>query len=176
MRSRLPRFARSIEKMADRYGFDWRLVAAIVYQESHFDPDAESFTGVRGLMQVTTATAEEMGIEDREDPHQSISAGVGYLKKLYDRWEEIPDPDRLRFALASYNVGLGHVMDAQRIAQGMDLDPTRWSSIEKTLPLLRFRRFYAKSRYGYCRGMEPVEYVQNIMTYYDILRKYASAA
>jgi len=171
LKTRLPKYKDIIQQAAREHGFDWALIAAIVYQESHFDPMAMSITGVQGLMQLTNITAEEMGVTDRLDPEQSITGGVRYLKKLYKRYPEIDGFDRMLFTLASYNVGLGHIRDAQEVARRMDLGPHSWISLEHTLPLLRYRKYYGKSRYGYCRGTEPVRYINRILTYYDILIK-----
>ena len=173
IRIRLPEYEGIIRKAASRYGFDWRLIAAVIYQESHFDPGARSFTGVEGMMQLTRETAEEMGIEDRGDPEQSIMGGVKYLYKLYKRLNNASAPDKLLIALASYNVGHGHILDAQKIAIKKGLDPHSWSVLEKVLPLLRYPEYYKKSRHGYCRGTEPVRYVKRILVYYDILKREA---
>ncbi len=171
LRTRLPKYKETIKEISTRFGFDWRMIAAVIYQESHFNPQATSFTGVRGLMQVTLHTAKEMGISNRLNPKQSIYAGVKYLKKMYSRWDEIRGHDRILFALASYNIGYGHVKDAQKLAQKRGLDPKRWSSLEKTLPLLRIKKYYSQTKYGYARGTEPVRYVNRILLYYDILKK-----
>ena len=169
--TRLPEYEKIIRKAAKKYGFDWRLIAAAIYQESHFDPKARSFTGVEGIMQLTRNTAREMGIKDRNDPKQSIMGGVKYLNKLYSKYEGAMDPDRLLIALASYNVGRGHVLDAQAIAKERNLNPNSWAALEEILPLLRYPKHYKKTRYGYCRGTEPVRYVNRILTYYDILKR-----
>jgi membrane-bound lytic murein transglycosylase F len=170
LETRLPRFEPDIRAISEEYGFDWRLITAMIYQESHFNPRARSYTGVRGLMQVTLETAEEMGIDNRLDPKQSIEAGVKYLARLYSRFEDIEDhDDRLLFALSSYNVGYGHVRDAQKIARKKNRDPTDWTSVEEVLPLLSRPEYYTETRYGYARGHEPVRYVKNILTYYDIM-------
>ncbi|MBW1751689.1 MAG: membrane-bound lytic murein transglycosylase MltF [Deltaproteobacteria bacterium] len=171
LQTRLPKYEGIIKQVSKAHGFDWRFITAVIYQESHFDPRARSSTGVRGLMQLTLTTAKEMGIQNRLDPAQSISGGVKYLKKLYDRYENIPGFDRLLFTLASYNVGHGHVLDARKIARKKSLDPQRWSSLEQTLPLLRHRKYYKKTTYGYCRGTEPVRFVHRVLTYYDILKR-----
>ncbi len=168
--SRLPRYEALIRREADRHGFDWRLIAATVYQESHFNPHARSHTGVRGLMQLTLETAAEMGIENRLDPEESIRGGVQYLAQIYARFDDIQGRDRMLFTLASYNVGYGHVRDAQQIARDKNLPPDKWSSIKETLPLLRKRSYFSQTQYGYARGSEPVRYVTRILTYYDILR------
>ncbi|MFP4257477.1 MAG: membrane-bound lytic murein transglycosylase MltF [Desulfovermiculus sp.] len=177
IKTRLPDFAGMIKKEAKAFGFDWRLIAAVVYQESHFDPQASSYTGVKGLMQVTLNTAREMDIANRLEPAQSIHAGVKYLSLLYDRFKDINDhTQRIRFALASYNIGYGHVRDAQRLAQNEGLDPNKWSSMTKILPLLSQPRYYSQTRYGYARGTEPVRYVKRIFSYYEILRQKADTS
>lgn len=171
IQERLPKYKELIKEASDRTGFDWRLMAAMIYQESHFNPYAKSHTGVRGIMQLTRTTAKEMGVKNRLDPLQSIPAGIQYLKNLYDRWPGIEGPDRMKFALASYNVGIGHVRDARMIAEEAGIPSDRWNSIRKTLPKLRYPKVYKKTRYGYCRGTEPVRFVKRIMIYYDILRR-----
>ncbi len=174
IKTRLPKYKATIKNEASKFGFDWRLIAAVVYQESHFDPQATSYTGVQGLMQVTLDTAREMGISNRLDPEQSIHAGVKYLSDIYERFEEIPNREqRLRFSLASYNIGYGHVLDAQGLAQKQGRDPNKWSSLLITLPQLRQPKYYSQTKYGYARGTEPVRYVKRIFSYYDILRQKA---
>jgi membrane-bound lytic murein transglycosylase F len=148
---------------------DWRMLAAIGYQESHWDPKAVSPTGVRGLMMLTRATASYMGVSDREDPHESIPAGARYFAKLHGRLADIPDPDRTWFALAAYNVGYGHVRDAQRIVRMQGGNPERWVDLKEALPLLAQHKWFSQVPYGYARGWEPVQYVDNIRTYYEIL-------
>lgn len=172
--TRLPRYLEAIQREADRFHFDWRLIAALAYQESHYHPFARSHTGVRGFMQVTRTTAREMGIDNRLDPGQSIYAGVKYLSILRDRFSDIPNPrDRLLLSMAAYNVGYGHVRDAQEIARKEGLNPNRWSSLEQVLPFLRNPEYYRETTHGYARGTEPVRYVNRILTYYDILRRTA---
>jgi len=168
---RLPKYKETIQETAKQYGFDWRLIVAMIYQESHFNPNATSYTGVRGLMQMTLDTAREMGIESRLDPEQSILGGVKYLKKSYDKFGNVGKPDRLYLALASYNVGYQHVQDAQIIAKQKGHDPHSWAVLRKILPLLSHRKYYKKTRSGYCRGREAVRYVDKIVTYYDILKR-----
>jgi membrane-bound lytic murein transglycosylase F len=169
--TRLPRYEKTIKKAAQLHDFDWRLIAALIYQESQFNPWARSFSGVRGLMQLTLATAEEMGVKSRLNPQESIMGGVRYLRQLHDLYDKAPEPDRTLIAIAAYNVGKGHILDARTLASTMNLDPNKWSSLEKTLPLLRQRKYYKNSQFGYCRGREPVSHVQNILTYYDILKR-----
>lgn len=172
--TRLPDYQEIIKRECRKYGFDWRMIAAVVYQESHFNPWARSRTGVRGLMQVTTDTAMEMGISNRLHPEQSLKAGIQYLNKLYQRFDDIHDHyQRLLFALASYNIGYAHVRDAQALAQKHGWNKNRWSNLEKTLPMLTQVRYYRTLTHGYARGWEPVHYVKRILTYYDILRQKA---
>ena len=171
IQTRLPKYLPLIRQTAEQFGFDWRFIAAVIYQESHFDPRAQSYTGVKGLMQVTLTTAREMGISNRLDPAQSVLAGVKYLKKIKDRWDDVPDEERIFFTLASYNIGYGHVRDAQKLARDKGLDPRLWESMQQTLPLLRIKKYYKQTRYGYARGTEPVRYIERIQTYYDILKK-----
>jgi membrane-bound lytic murein transglycosylase F len=173
IKSRLPKYEPIIKKSAEKYGFDWRLIAAVIYQESHFNPKAKSHRGVRGLMQLTLRTAQEMGVTNRLDPKQSILGGVKYLRKLYERYYKVQGFDRMLIALASYNVGPRHIRSAQKIAGQRGLDPYRWSSLERTLPLLCYERYINTKESGYCRGTEPVRYVNRILVYFDILRRKA---
>jgi len=172
IKTRLPKYKTIIKTEAKKYGFDWRLIAAVVYQESHFNARAQSRTGVRGLMQVTQATAKQMGIKNRLDPKQSVKAGVKFLDLMFKRFDDISNPwQKKRFALAAYNVGYGHVRDAQQIALQQGLNINKWTSLKKTLPLLSKQEYYTQTRHGYARGQEPVRYVERIFTYYDILRQ-----
>lgn len=172
--TRLPRYVDTIKEESEKYGLDWRLVAAQVYQESHFNPRARSYTGVKGLMQVTLETAREMGIKNRLDPIQSLKAGIRYLNKLYLRFDDIENvEERLYFAMASYNIGYGHMRDAQKIAKKKGLDPHKWEAMKQVLPYLTKRKYYKKTRYGYARGKEAITYVERIRTYYDILKQKA---
>lgn len=169
---RLPKYKDIIIQESVKYGFDWKLVAAVVYQESHFNPKARSFTNVRGLMQVTSATAEEMGINNRLAPDESIRAGIKYLYKMVNKFDYIADEyEQILFGLASYNVGYGHVLDAMQLARNQGLDETKWQNIKTTLPLLSKSKYYKKTKYGYARGWEPVQYVKRVLTYYDILKQ-----
>ena len=166
----LPKYQALFEQAAAEYNFDWRLLAATSYQESHWDPKAVSSTGVKGLMMLTQATAKQMKIKDRTDPAQSIHAGAKYLAYLRDNLpERIVEPDRTWIALAAYNVGLGHVEDARVITEQNGKSPDLWPDIKQYLPLLSKKKWYEKTRYGYARGGEPVRYVENIRRYYDIL-------
>ena len=171
LKSRLPKYKKIIMKAADYHGLDWRLIAAQIYQESHFNPRARSRSGARGLMQLTRSTARSLGVKNILDPKQNINAGVRHLKDLYTYFKNAKDSNRLFIALAAYNVGQGHIFDARDIAREMNLDPDKWSSLSITLPLLTHQKYYKKARYGYCRGTEPIEYINKIMMYYDILKR-----
>jgi len=174
LKTHLPKYETIIRKESKKAGFDWRMIAAVVYQESHFDPYAESHTGVRGLMQITQSTAKELGIKNRLDPEQSLKAGILYLHRLYNRFEKVKEShDRFMFALASYNIGYGHVQDARKISRKKGLDPNKWISLKTVLPLLMQREYYKKTQYGYARGTEAVRYINRILTYYDVIKREA---
>jgi membrane-bound lytic murein transglycosylase F len=167
---RLPALRRYFIQAARETGIDWRWLAAQAYQESHWDEDAVSATGVRGIMMLTLPTANEMGIEDRTDPAQSIDGGARYLRNLYDRLpEDVTGDDRLFKAFAAYNVGMGHLYDARRLAFRQGLDANLWPVMRETLPLLSEPAHYETVRYGYARGHEPVQYVRNIRRYRALL-------
>lgn len=168
--SRLPTYKDLFLAEAKKHTIDWRLLAAIGYQESHWRADAISPTGVKGLMMLTSATAKQLGIKDRTDPVQSIKGGALYFKQ---RLKKIParitEPDRTWFALASYNVGFGHLEDARKLTQKRHKNPDKWLDVKESLPLLSQRKWYKQTRHGYARGKEPVRYVENIRSYYDLL-------
>jgi membrane-bound lytic murein transglycosylase F len=166
---RLHNYQKLFEQEAANHDIDWRLLAAIGYQESHWKARARSRTGVRGLMMLTRSTAKEMGVKNRLDAKQSIKGGSAYFAKLKKRFEHINEPDRTWIALAAYNVGAGHVRDAQKLTKKRGGDPERWMDIKETLPLLAQKKYYKKTKYGFARGYEPVEYVQNIRRFYDLL-------
>ncbi len=167
----LPKYLDLIQKVASDEGIDWQLLAAISYQESHWNPNATSHTGVRGMMMLTLVTMHELGFDSRLDPEQSLRGGTRYFKSLYNRLpERITDPDRTNFALAAYNVGLGHLEDARVITQRQGKNPDLWSDVQLHLPLLQKRRWYSKTKYGFARGQEPVDYVENIRHYESYLR------
>ncbi|MFL5347333.1 MAG: transporter substrate-binding domain-containing protein [Hyalangium sp.] len=156
------------QSYSSRYGMDWRLMAAQAYQESHFNPKLKSWVGAIGLFQVMPATGRALGFRKLEDPEQGTHAGVMYMQQLVNRFEpEIPFKHRLRFALASYNAGMGHVQDARRIAKEKGWNPNKWfGHVEKAMLLLERPEYYRRARYGYCRGSEPVKYVSEIQNRY----------
>ncbi|WP_189462508.1 membrane-bound lytic murein transglycosylase MltF [Vreelandella hamiltonii] len=167
---RLPRYTELFKQAARDTGFDWKLLAAVGYQESHWDPNAVSPTGVRGLMMLTNPTASEMGVSDRTDAAQSIDGGARYLRSIKDRLpDSITGEDRLYMAMAAYNVGLGHLYDARNIAERRGGDPNLWQDVRAALPLLQQREWHSQTRHGYARGGEPVIYVRNIRRYYEMI-------
>jgi peptidoglycan lytic transglycosylase F len=169
-KQRLPKYLDTYKKVSEEYNVDWRLMAAIGYQESHWRPNATSPTGVRGLMMLTQVTAKEMGIENRLIPSQSILGGIKYFARVHKRVpDDIEEPDRTWFALASYNVGYGHVDDARKLTEKAGKDSKKWADVKDFLPLLQKKKYYSQTKHGYARGNEPVIYVQNIRRYYDVL-------
>ena len=156
------------KEYALEYGFDWRLVISQMYQESQFDPDARSFAGARGLMQVMPRTGRQFGFTDLHDPEQGIAAGLAYLEWLEDRFpQRLELAQKLYFGLAAYNAGAGHVEDARVLAQRLGKDPDQWFGNVETAMLLLSRPQYARqARFGYVRGSEPVKYVREIRNRY----------
>ena len=171
VRRNLNDYRQLIEIVAQEQNLPWELLAAISYQESHWDPNATSRTGVRGMMMLTLGTAKELGVTDRTDPGQSLRGGARYFRKLRRRLpDDIHEPDRSWLALAAYNIGMGHLEDARVLTERRGGDPHLWEDVMSALPLLEESTHYSTVRYGYARGMEAVRYVQNIRHYYNILR------
>ena len=169
--SRLPRYRAYFEAAGAELGVDWRLLAAIGYQESHWRASAVSPTGVRGIMMLTQDTADYLGLEDRTDPESSIFGGARYFALQTERLDEkIDEPDRTWMALAAYNVGFNHLKDARLIVEWQGGDPDSWIDLSDALPLLAKKKWYSQVPYGYARGWEPVLYVNNIRAYYNILK------
>jgi membrane-bound lytic murein transglycosylase F len=169
----LPQYRSIFQEAQEATGIDWRLLAALGFQESQWNPLATSPTGVRGLMMLTSETADRLGVSDRLDPHQNIIAAARYLKILKDMLpERITEPDRTWLALASYNVGYGHLEDARVLTQRHGLNADSWVDVKKTLPLLTRSDFYVTLKRGFARGGEAVVLTENIRNYYDILVRY----
>ena len=169
--SRLPRYRQMFETAGTQYDVDWRLLAAIGYQESHWRSHAVSPTGVKGIMMLTLATADYLGIDDRMDPENSIFGGARFFARQTERLpDSVQEPDRTWMALAAYNVGFNHIKDARQIVEWQGGDPDKWVDLSEALPLLAKRQWYTRVPYGYARGWEPVLYVNNIRSYYDIIQ------
>ncbi|MEZ9166143.1 membrane-bound lytic murein transglycosylase MltF [Vibrio cyclitrophicus] len=164
--SKLPKWSPLFQEYSQE--FDWRLIAALAYQESHWNPVARSPTGVRGMMMLTLPTAKSVGVTNRLDPKQSVQGGVEYLRRIVNRVpDSITQHEKIWFALASYNVGYGHMMDARRLTKAQGGDPDAWGDVKDRLPLLRQKKYYSQTRYGYARGDEAKNYVENIRRYYQ---------
>lgn len=170
--TRLPQYRRQFEEVAQAYGIPWTLLAAQAYQESRWDRHAVSPTGVRGLMMLTRNTASSLGIQNRLDPAKSIEGGARYFRSLEKQIpRHVRKPDRTWIALAAYNVGMGHIKDAQRLARYMGKNPHSWDDLKTVLPFLAKKQYYTTLRYGYARGWEPVQYVKRIRAYHALLEQ-----
>jgi membrane-bound lytic murein transglycosylase F len=172
IRTLLPRYRAMFRTAQDRTGIDWRLIAALAYQESKWDPLATSFTNVRGMMMLTEDTADMLGVENRLDPAQSIRGGADYLQYLTDQLpESVTMPDRLWQALAAYNLGMGHLNGGRAITRSLGKDPDNWYELKTVLPLLTRPEYYQRLKSGRARGGEAVILVENIRNLQDILTK-----
>jgi len=172
VQTRLPLYQSLFETAAGQTGLDWRLLAAISYQESYWDPKAISPTGVRGMMMLTEETATQLGIANRLDAKQSILGGARYIARLIERIPEtVAEPDRLWMALAAYNVGPYHLEDARTITQRQGGNPNKWLDVKERLPLLATSKWARTVPYGYARGHEAIIFVNRVRTYYDVLVK-----
>lgn len=170
LENRLPALEPFFKEAAEETGIDWMMLAAIGYQESHWNPKAVSPTGVRGVMMLTQATADQIGIDDRTDPRDSILGGARYLRLIEQKIpDRIAEPDRMWLALAGYNIGFGHLEDARILTQRDGKDPDKWADVKKYLPLLSKKKYYKTVKLGFARGREPVNYVDNIRNYHDLL-------
>jgi len=174
-RSKLPTWRRHFQSAQDLSGIDWRLIAALAYQESHWDPLATSPTNVRGMMMLTEDTADYLRVKNRLDPQESIRAGARYLAELVEQIPDAKHPDRLWLALSAYNLGMGHFRGARAIAQKMKRDPDVWYDMKQVLPQLARPEIYARLKSGAARGGEAVIMVENIRGYYDILSRFEPA-
>src|SRR5262245_16584693 len=171
VRDRLPRYQAWFQEAAAETGIDWRLLAAIGYQESRWDETAVSSTGVQGLMMLTAETARRVGVANRAEPRDSIRGGARYYRLVEKTIPtRIPEPDRTWLTLAAYNVGYGHLEDARVLTQRRGQDPDSWPDVRANLPLLAQERYFATLKRGYARGWEPVGFVRNVQTYAELLR------
>ncbi|MGD9366499.1 MAG: membrane-bound lytic murein transglycosylase MltF [Desulfobacteraceae bacterium] len=170
IQARLPKYQSWFEEAATKYGMDWQLVAAQAYQESHWNPRAKSFTGVRGIMMLTQDTARSMGLTNRLEAKESIFAGTRYMARLHRMvGDEVQEPDRTLMALAAYNIGLGHLQDARVLAERLGKPSNTWHGVRSVFPLLQKKKYYRTLRHGYARGNEAVQYVDRIRTYHKVL-------
>ncbi len=168
----LPNYRALFEEAAELTNEDWRLLAALAYQESQWDPLATSFTNVRGMMMLTEDTADRMKVNNRLDARESIHAGAKYLTLLKEQMpDRIPEPDRTWLALAAYNQGYGHLEDARILTQRAGMSPDRWMDVKKWMPLLNQPGYYETLKHGYARGGEAVILVESIRSYYEILKR-----
>jgi membrane-bound lytic murein transglycosylase F len=176
IRKALPEWRNIFIDAQAKSGIEWRLLAAVAYQESQWDPGATSETGARGLMQLTEETARALNVADRLDPKASAIAAAKYLAELKRKFPpRVPEPDRTWFALAAFNIGLAHLEDARVLAQRQKLNPDLWSDVRKVLPLLAEPEYYITAKYGYARGGMPVAFVGRVRGYYGILLRTESA-
>lgn len=170
VRDRLPALIGAFRQAGLNYGIDWRLLAAVGYQESHWNPEASSPTGVRGIMMLTEQTAQQLGVSNRLDPRQSIDGGARYIQRLRSRLpDRIPEPDRTWMALAAYNMGMEHLRDARRLTQKRGFNPDRWSDVRESVDLLSQEKWHSQTRHGYARGFEAKQFVANIRRYFETL-------
>lgn len=173
IQTRLPKYIKYFKDASLKYDIPWTLLAAISYQESHWNPKAKSFTGVEGLMMLTKNTANILGVNNRLNSKQSIFGGTRHIKQMLKTVpQEVEGEDRLKYALAAYNVGMGHIVDAQELAKTMGLNENIWNDLKKVLPLLSQKKYYKSLKHGYARGSEPVKYVDSIYDYRDILQNH----
>ncbi|SFD08189.1 membrane-bound lytic murein transglycosylase MltF [Pragia fontium] len=167
----LPTLKPLFEKYAKE--IDWRLAAAIAYQESHWNPTATSPTGVRGIMMLTRNTADSLGVTDRLDPEQSIRGGIAYLEQLMEKIPAtIPEEEKIWFALIAYNMGFAHMLDARSLTSKQGGDPDSWADVKKRLAMLTQKQYYSQTRYGYARGYQAYQFVENIRRYQISLMGY----
>ena len=170
IREDLPEWQPLMETIAGEYQMDWRLLAAMAYQESHWEPDARSHTGVRGMMMLTRVTASELGLEDRTDARESLRGGARFFKDLLRRLpSDIGEPDRTSMALAAYNLGMGHLEDARIMTQQAGGNPHLWPDVRAQLPKLQDPDYFPITKFGFADGEQAVTYVDNIRHYKGLL-------
>lgn len=172
----LPKYVRLFKNAQEITDIDWRLLAALSYQESHWDNYSTSPTNVRGLMMLTEQTSDMMNVTDRLDPKQSVMAGAKFLLWMKDRIpERIPEPDRTFMTLAAYNNGVGHLEDARILAQRLGLNPDSWADVKRGYMLLNDPAYYGSAKHGYCSCGAPVIYTESVRSYYQIMQKHFPA-
>ena len=172
IRARLPRYRPHFQEAQALTGIDWRFLAALAYQESHWDPLATSWSGVRGMMMLTSETADRLGVHDRLDPRESILGGARYLAMLREQLpDDVSEPDRSWMAAAAYNLGMGHMNGARTIAQRMGKNNTSWLDMKAVLPLMSKPEYASRLKAGAARGGEAVIMAENIRNYHDILMR-----
>ena len=170
VKTRLPKYEVHFQQAAKLHNLSWKVLASQAYQESHWNRRARSPTGVRGIMMLTRKTAASLGIKNRIDPVLSIYGGAKYLARLHGKIaRSVHDSDRTFFALAAYNVGIGHLNDARILARRKKKNPNFWNDVREVLPLLKQKKYYTSLRYGFARGDEPVRYVKRIRAYHSLL-------
>ncbi|MFN3454278.1 MAG: transglycosylase SLT domain-containing protein, partial [Pseudobdellovibrio sp.] len=170
VKNKLPEWKKHFIEYSEKYQVPWTLIAAVAYQESKWQADAKSHTGVKGFMQLTSETAQHLGVEDREDPIQSIQGGSYYLKYLYDKTpQKLTRFERWIQALAAYNVGYAHLKDIHRLAKIQNTDSYRWINLKNLLPELSNKENLEIFQYGLARGEETVEFIENVLNYHEAL-------
>lgn len=170
VRSTFPTYRKAFKEAADEHDLPWQLVASVAYQESHWNAEARSYTGVRGIMQLTEDTAAHVGVEDRTDPMQSIWGGSKYLRYLFDQTPKgLNAKDRMALALAAYNIGWAHLKDAQKLAEKMGRNPYSWRHLREILPLLANPEYSSDLEYGAARGYETVDFVERVTSFYNLM-------
>lgn len=166
----LPDYEKAMRDAARESALPWQLIAAVAYQESHWDPDATSPTGVRGIMMLTEDTATHLGVTDRLDPIESIRAGAAYIADLRDRVPDgVPESERLWFALTAYNMGFGHMLDARALAESMGLNKNRWTDVRRALSVMSNPAYASRLKYGSAPGGQALRFVQQVRAYQHIL-------
>ena len=166
----LPKLRKHFQAAERVSGIDWRLIASVAYHESHWDPNATSYTNVRGIMMLTEETADRLAVSNRLDPRESIMAGARYINLLKDMLpDDAREPDRTWLALAAYNIGPGHMNATRTVAKEIKADPNSWYEMKRVLPLMANPKFVARMKTARARGGEAVLLVENIRSYYDIL-------
>ena len=172
LKNRLPKYKKHFKNAGKKYDIPWMLLAAQSYQESHWNAKAKSHTGVRGIMMITQRTAKSLGVKNRLNAKDAIYGGAKYLRNIDKRLDKkITGKNRWSFTLAAYNVGMGHIHDAQTLARKLNKNPYLWSTMKEVLPLLSHKRYYKNLKYGYARGDEPVKYVNAIQRYLAIIMR-----